>query len=69
MVTIFKSKPYRHAERALSAAKTQEQVDAVRNSARTALNAKEFGHFVKKIADHRQKLADQWGREQLPEGR
>jgi hypothetical protein len=60
---IFKSKAYRSAERDLSAAKTQEQVDAVRNSARTALNAKEFGHFIKKVQSHRQKLADRWGRE------
>jgi hypothetical protein len=55
---IFKSKAYRHAERALSTAKTQEQVDAVRNSARTALNVKEFGHFIKKVQSHRQKLAE-----------
>lgn len=59
---IFKSKAYRHAERALSTAQTQEQVDVVRDNARTTLNVKEFGHFVKKIADHRQKLADHWGR-------
>jgi hypothetical protein len=55
---VFKSKAYRHAERALSTAQTQEQVDVVRNSARIALNAKEFGHFLKKVADHRQQLAE-----------
>ncbi len=61
---VFKSKAYRHAERALSTAQTQEQVDVVRNSARIALNAREFGHFVKKVQSHRQKLADHWGREE-----
>jgi hypothetical protein len=55
---IFKSKAYRSAERDLSAAQTQEQVDKVRNSARTTLNPKEFGHFLKKVADHRQQLAE-----------
>lgn len=55
---LFKSKAYRHAERSLSVAQTQEQVDKVRNNARTALNPKEFGHFLKKVADHRQKLAE-----------
>jgi hypothetical protein len=55
---VFKSKAYRHAERALSTAQTQEQVDVVRNSARIVLNAKEFGHFLKKVADHRQQLAE-----------
>lgn len=69
MVRIFKSKPYRHAERALSAARTQEQVDIVRANAHAALTEREFGHFVKKVTAHRQKLADQWSREQLPEGR
>jgi hypothetical protein len=33
-------------------------VDKVRNSARTTLNPKEFGHFLKKVADHRQQLAE-----------
>lgn len=61
---VFKSKAYRSAERDLSAAQTQEQVDVVRNSARTALNAKKFGHFIKKVQSHRQKLADHWGREE-----
>ncbi len=60
---IFKSKPYRHAERALRAAQTQEQVDIVRANARAALSQKEFGHFIKKVAARRQKLADHWGRE------
>lgn len=60
---IFKSKPYRHAERALRAAQTQEQVDIVRANAHVSLTAKEFGHFVKKVAARRQQLADQWGRE------
>ena len=55
---VFKSKPYRHAERALSAASTQQEVDVVRDNARTNLNDKEFGHFLKKVADRRQKLAD-----------
>ena len=61
---IFKSKAYRHAERALSAAQTQEQVDVVRDNARTTLNAKEFGHFIRKVQGHRQKLADRCGREE-----
>jgi hypothetical protein len=62
---IFKSKAYRHAERALSTAQTQEQVDIVRANARTTLIAKEFGHFLKKVSARRQQLADQWGREAL----
>ena len=55
---IFKSKAYRSAERSLATAQTQEQVDTVRNSAMKALTPKEFGHFGKRIADRRQKLAD-----------
>lgn len=66
---IFKSKPYRHAERALKAARTQEQVDIVRANAHVSLTVKEFGHFLKKVDARRQQLADQRGREQLPEGR
>ena len=61
---VFKSKAYRSAERALSTAQTQEQVDTVRNSAMKALTPKEFGHFGKRIAAHRQQLADHWGREE-----
>lgn len=60
---IFKSRACRHAERALSAARTQEELDVVRNSARVQLKPKEFGHFLKKLAARRQELADQWGRE------
>lgn len=55
---LFKSKAYRHAERALSAAGTQEQVDVVRANARMSLKDKEFGHFLKKVGEHRQKLAE-----------
>lgn len=62
---VFKSKPFRHAERALRAAQTQEQVDIVRANARTTLTEKEFGHFLKKVSARRQQLADQWGREAL----
>ena len=60
---IFKTPACRHAEHALSAARTQEELDVVRNSARIQLNPTEFGHFLKKLADRRQELADQWGRE------
>jgi len=53
---VFKSKPYRHAERALSAASTQQEVDVVRDNARANLNDKEFGHFLKKVADKRREV-------------
>lgn len=53
---VFKSKPYRHAERALSAARTQEQVDIVRANAHAALTEREFGHFVKKVTARRQEI-------------
>lgn len=60
---IFKSPAYRNAERALKAARTQEELDVVRDSARVQLKPKEFGHFLKKLAARRQELANQWGRE------
>ena len=55
---VFKSKAYRHAERALSTAQTQEQVDVVRSNAMKALTPKEFGRFGVRIADRRQQLAE-----------
>jgi hypothetical protein len=55
---IFRSKAYRHAERSLATAQTQEQVDTVRNNAMKALTPKEFGRFGVRIADRRQQLAE-----------
>lgn len=61
---FFKSRARSRAESELKAALTQEEIDAVRDYARTILTAKEFGHFLKKVAARRQELADHWGREE-----
>ena len=58
MMRLFKSKAFRHAEHALKAARTMDEVDVVRNAARAAMKPGEFGHFLKKIAARRQQLAD-----------
>ncbi len=55
---ITKSRTYKNCERALAAAKTQEDVSGVVMIAKANLNDKEFGHFLNKAADRRQKLAD-----------
>jgi len=55
-VRITKSRTYKDCERALAAAKTQEDVSGVVMIAKANLNDKEFGHFLKKVADKRREV-------------
>lgn len=53
---ITKSRAYKDSERALAAAKTQEDVTNVTKAARFKLSEGEFGHFLKKVLSRRDEL-------------
>ena len=53
---VFKSRAYKDAERALLAASTQVEVDAVVSAARIRLKPGEFGHFLKRVRARREEL-------------
>ena len=59
-MNILKSTAYRHAERALKAASTQREVDAVVYAARSNLSSQEFGRFLKRVLERRREMPERY---------